>query len=70
MCVRALLYAVSHSIRVGFEGSKLKIVDQKAYDGRVSQIGFPFLRWLYSRTLGAGHRASPLAFRREASALQ
>ena len=46
MCFRALLYAVSHSIRLGFEGSKLKIVDQKASDGRVIQISFPFRRWL------------------------
>ena len=49
MCFRALLYAVSHSIRIGFEGSKLKIVDQKASDCRVSQIGFQFLRWLQVR---------------------
>ena len=48
MCFRALLYAVSHRIRIGFEGSKLKIVDQKASDGRVSQIGFQFLRGLHS----------------------
>ena len=46
MCFRALLYAVFHSIRIGFEGSKLKIVDQHASDGRVSHFGFPFLRWL------------------------
>ena len=46
MCFRALLYAVLHSIRIGFEGSKLKIVDQHASDGRVSHFGFPFLRWL------------------------
>ena len=52
MCFRALLYAVFHSIRIGFEGSKLKIVDQKASDGRVSQIGFPFLRWLPFRCGG------------------
>ena len=49
MCFRALLYAVFHSIRIGFEDSKLKIVDQKASDGRVSQIGFQFLRWLEVR---------------------
>ena len=46
MYVRAILYAVFHSIRICFEGSKLKIVDQKASDGRVSQFGFQFLRWL------------------------
>ena len=46
MCFRSLLYAVFHSIRIGFEGSKLKIVDQKASDGRASQSGFQFLRWL------------------------
>ena len=46
MCLRAIFYAVSHSIRKGSEGSKLKIVDQKASDGRVSQSGFQFLRWL------------------------
>ena len=48
MCFRALLYVVFHSIRIGFEGSELRIVDQKASDGRVSQSGFQFLRWLYS----------------------
>ena len=53
MCFRALLYAVFHRIRIGFEGSKLKIVDQKASDGRVSQSGFRFLRWLQV-VLGVG----------------
>ena len=52
MCFRALLYAVFHSIRIGFEGSKLKIVDQKASDGRVSQSGFQFLRWLSEALAG------------------
>ena len=47
MCFRALLYAVFHIIRIDFEGSKLKIVDQKASDGRVSQSGFQFLRGLW-----------------------
>ena len=42
------MYAVSHGIRIGFEGPKLKIADQNASDDRVSQIGFPFLRWLYA----------------------
>ena len=46
MCFRAILYAVFHSIRLGFEGSKLKMVDQRASDGRVSKSGFQFLRWL------------------------
>ena len=46
MCFRTLLYAVFHSIGIGFEGSKLKIVDQKASDGRVSQSAFQLLRWL------------------------
>ena len=46
MCFRAILYAVFHSIRIGFVGSKLKIVDQKASDGRVSHSGFQFLHWL------------------------
>ena len=48
MCSRARLYAAFHSIPIGFEGAKLKIVDQKASDGRVSQIGCQFLRWLCS----------------------
>ena len=56
MCFRALLYAVFHSIRIGFEGSKLKIVDQKASDGRVSQSGFQFLRGLY---VGMDHIVAP-----------
>ena len=59
MCFRALLYAVFHSIRIGFEGSKLKTADQKASDGRVSQSGFQFLRWLSSpsasSSVGEGH---------------
>ena len=55
MCFRALLYAVFHSIRIGFEGSKLKIVDQKASDGRVSQSGFQFLRWLYFKSGHSSH---------------
>ena len=54
----ALLLAVSHSIRIGFEGSKLKIVDQKAFDGRVSQK----LKWLSISVLIVGlesQRAKP-----------
>ena len=46
MCFRAFLYAVFHSIRVGYEGSKLEIVNKKASDGRVSQSGFQLLRGL------------------------
>ena len=59
MCFRPLLNAVFHRIRIVFEGSKLKIVDQKAYDGRVSQIGFQFLRWL--QILAQGSSAGILA---------
>ena len=40
---------------MGFEGSKHKIVDQKASDGRVRQNGFQFLRWL-SFTSAGQHR--------------
>ena len=32
---------------IAFEGSKRKIVDQEASDGRASQNGFQFLRGLY-----------------------
>ena len=54
MCFRALFYAIFHSIRIIFEGSKLKTVDQKASDGRVSQGGFQFLRWLQVAATWAG----------------
>ena len=66
MCFSALLYAILHSIRIGFEGSKLKIVDQKASDGRVSQSGFQFLRWLYVVSMTHGLNGFGLAFERAA----
>ena len=57
MCFVALLYAVLRSIPCGFEGSKRKIVDQKASDGRVSQNGFQFLRGLGVERLSPGGKS-------------
>ena len=42
MCFRALLDAVFHSIRIGFGGSKLKIVDQKRLMVGLAKLAFNF----------------------------
>ena len=42
MCFRALLYAVFHSIRIGFAGSKRKIVDQKRLMVGLAKVAFNF----------------------------
>ena len=52
VCFSALLDAVFRSIPLGFEGSKRKIVDKKASDGRVGQNGFQFLLGLSALSRG------------------
>ena len=46
MCLVVHLYAIFRNIPCVSEGSKRKMVDQTASDGRVSHFGVQFLRGL------------------------
>ena len=65
MCFVALLYATFRRFPCGFEGSKRKMADQKASDGRVGHFGMQIFAWIDEApgvgpvTLGFGFAGDP-----------